>query len=292
MNGAGGRLSKSLQSSSVRPVEEQTILITGATDGLGKELAASLADAGATVLIHGRDDQRGREAIEKIRSRTGSDRLQWLRADLASLQEVRDLAQDVTDANGRIDALVNNAGIGTTLPGDGRRLESRDGYELRFAVNYLAGYLLARLLLARLEESAPARVVNISSAGQAAIDFDDVMLQRRYDGVQAYCQSKLAQVMFTFDLAQELRDRGVTANCLHPATYMPTKMVRAAGVSPVSSLEDGVHATLRLVADPELDGVSGQYFNGTREAAPHPQAESPDARHRLRELSDQLCGLT
>jgi NAD(P)-dependent dehydrogenase (short-subunit alcohol dehydrogenase family) len=151
---------------------------------------------------------------------------------------------------------------------------------------------LARLLLARLEESAPARVVNISSAGQAAIDFDDVMLQRRYDGVQAYCQSKLAQVMFTFDLAQELRDRGVTANCLHPATYMPTKMVRAAGVSPVSSLEDGVHATLRLVADPELDGVSGQYFNGTREAAPHPQAESPDARHRLRELSDQLCGLT
>jgi NAD(P)-dependent dehydrogenase (short-subunit alcohol dehydrogenase family) len=292
MNGAGGRLSKSLQSSSVRPVEEQTILITGATDGLGKELAASLADAGATVLIHGRDDQRGREAIEKIRSRTGSDRLQWLRADLASLQEVRDLAQDVTDANGRIDALVNNAGIGTTLPGDGRRLESRDGYELRFAVNYLAGYLLTRLLLARLEESAPARVVNISSAGQAAIDFDDVMLQRRYDGVQAYCQSKLAQVMFTFDLAQELRDRGVTANCLHPATYMPTKMVRAAGVSPVSSLEDGVHATLRLVADPELDGVSGQYFNGTREAAPHPQAESPDARHRLRELSDQLCGLT
>jgi NAD(P)-dependent dehydrogenase (short-subunit alcohol dehydrogenase family) len=292
MNGAGGRLSKSLQSSSVRPVEEQTILITGATDGLGKELAASLADAGATVLIHGRDDQRGREAIEKIRSRTGSDRLQWLRADLASLQEVRDLAQDVTDANGRIDALVNNAGIGTTLPGDGRRLESRNGYELRFAVNYLAGYLLTRLLLARLEESAPARVVNISSAGQAAIDFDDVMLQRRYDGVQAYCQSKLAQVMFTFDLAQELRDRGVTANCLHPATYMPTKMVRAAGVSPVSSLEDGVHATLRLVADPELDGVSGQYFNGTREAAPHPQAESPDARHRLRELSDQLCGLT
>lgn len=277
---------------SMRPVEEQTILITGATDGLGRELAAGLADAGATVLIHGRDDHRGREAIEEIRSRTGSDRLEWLRADLASLQEVRDLAQRVTDANGRIDVLVNNAGIGTTLPGDGRRLESRDGYELRFAVNYLAGYLLTRLLLARLERSAPARIVNVSSAGQAAIDFDDVMLERRYDGVQAYCQSKLAQVMFTFDLADELRDRGVTANCLHPATYMPTKMVRAAGVSPVSSLEDGLKATLRLVADPELDGISGRYFNGTRDAAPHPQANDSDARRRLRELSDKLCELT
>jgi NAD(P)-dependent dehydrogenase (short-subunit alcohol dehydrogenase family) len=276
----------------VRPVEEQTILITGATDGLGKELAAALARAGATVLIHGRDDQRGREAIEEIRSRTGSDRLKWLRADLASLQEVRDLARRVADANGRIDVLVNNAGIGTTLPGDGRRLESRDGYELRFAVNYLSGYLLTRLVLARLEESAPARIVNVSSAGQAAIDFDDVMLERRYDGVQAYCQSKLAQVMFTFDLADQLRDRGVTANCLHPATYMPTKMVRAAGVSPVSSLDEGVHATLRLVDDPDLDGISGRYFNGNREAGPDPQAHDPDARRRLRELSDQLCGLT
>jgi NAD(P)-dependent dehydrogenase (short-subunit alcohol dehydrogenase family) len=276
----------------MRPVEEQTILITGATDGLGKELAAALAGAGATVLIHGRDGQRGRDAIEEIRSRTGSDRLEWLRADLASLQEVRDLARRLTDANGRIDVLVNNAGIGTTLPGDGQRQVSRDGYELRFAVNYLAGYLLTRLLLARLKQSAPARIVNVSSAGQAAIDFDDVMLERRYDGVQAYCQSKLAQVMFTFDLADELGDRGVTANCLHPATYMPTKMVRAAGVRPVSSLEDGLNATLRLVGDPALDGVSGQYFNGTREAAPHPQAQDPDARRRLRELSDRLCGLT
>jgi NAD(P)-dependent dehydrogenase (short-subunit alcohol dehydrogenase family) len=276
----------------MRPVEEQTILITGATDGLGKELAAALAGAGATVLIHGRDEHRGREAIEEIRSRTSSDRLEWLRADLASLQEVRDLARRLTDANGRIDVLVNNAGIGTTLPGDGRRQVSRDGYELRFAVNYLAGYLLTRLLLARLEQPALARIVNVSSAGQAAIDFDDVMLERRYDGVQAYCQSKLAQVMFTFDLADELRDRGVTANCLHPATYMPTKMVRAAGVSPVSSLEDGLKATLRLVADPELDGVSGRYFNGTREAAPHPQANDANARRRLRELSDRLCGLT
>ena len=124
--------------------------------------------------------------------------------------------------------LLNNAGIGTTLPGGGKRQESEDGYELRFAVNYLAPFLLTRKLLPTLRHSAPARIVNVSSAGQAPIDFRDVMLKHNYDGVQAYCQSKLALVMFTFDLAEELPATTVTANCLHPATYMPTKMVLAA----------------------------------------------------------------
>jgi NAD(P)-dependent dehydrogenase (short-subunit alcohol dehydrogenase family) len=239
------------------------------------------------VLVHGRDESRGQEVVDEI----GAGRARFLKADLSSLAEVRALARQVTDEHGRLDGLVNNAGIGTAAPGDGRRLESADGYELRFAVNYLAGYLLTRLLVDLLERSAPARIVNVSSAGQAPIDFHDVMLERHYDGVQAYCQSKLAQIMFTFDLSDELRDREATATCLHPATYMPTKMVRAAGVDPISSLEQGVQATLRLVADPELDGVSGKYFNGTRPAEPHPQAQDPDARRQLRELSDRLCGL-
>ena len=204
---------------------------------------------------------------------------------------MRTLAQQVAGEHDRLDALVNNAGIGTTLPGGDHRMESRDGYELRFAVNYLAGFLLTRLLLPRLEDSAPARIVNVSSAGQAPIDFDDVMLERRYDGVQAYCQSKLAQIMFTFDLAEELRDRGVTANCLHPATFMPTKMVLANDIKPASSLEEGVRATLPLVADPDLDGVTGRYFNGRRPAEPHPQAKDTEARRRLRELSGRLAGL-
>jgi NAD(P)-dependent dehydrogenase (short-subunit alcohol dehydrogenase family) len=275
----------------VRVLEEQTVLITGATDGLGRGLASALAAAGATLLVHGRDEARGRQTLAEIEAATGNGKLRWLRADFSSLEEVGTLAGRVAGSCDRLDVLVNNAGIGTRLPGEGRRMQSRDGYELRFAVNYLAGYLLTRSLLALLERSGPARVVNVSSAGQAPIDFTDVMLERRYSGVQAYCQSKLAQIMFTFDLAEELDGRIASATCLHPGTYMPTKMVRAAGVEPISTLEQGVEATLRLVADPELEGVTGAYFNGQRRADPHPQASDPAARRELRELSDRLCGL-
>ena len=272
----------------MRPPEEQTILITGATDGLGRALAVELAGMGATLLLHGRDDSKGQETIEDVRARTGNEKLQWYRANLASLEEVRELAERVDAEHDRLDVLVNNAGIGTNLPGDGRRMESRDGYELRFAVNYLASFLLTRQLRPLLVRSAPARIVNVSSAGQAPLDFDDVMLERAYDGVQAYCQSKLAQVMFTFDLAGELSETGVTVNCLHPATFMPTKMVRAGGVSPTSTIDEGVQAVLRLVAAPELDGVTGRYFNGQREATAHPQGYDAEAVGRLRELSERL----
>ncbi len=158
------------------------------------------------------------------------------------------------------------------------------GYELRFAVNYLAGFLLTRLLEPLLVASAPARIVHVASAGQAPIDFDDVMLTRNYNGVQAYCQSKLAQIMFSFDLAEELRAARVTANALHPATYMPTKIV----ATPVSSIADGVRATARLITASELDEVTGRYFNGVREARAHAQAYDPLTRARLRELSERL----
>ena len=272
----------------MQPIAEQAILITGATDGLGRGLAIELAAMGSELLLHGRDDAKGRDAISEIRDRTGNERLRWYRADLASLAEVRDLAARIEGEHDQLDVLVNNAGIGTSGPGDGSRAESRDGYELRFAVNYLAGFLLTRLLRPLLERSSPARIVNVSSAGQAPIDFDDVMLERSYNGVQAYCQSKLAQVMFTFDLAEELRDAGVTVTALHPAMFMPTKMVSEAGVSPTSTLEEGVEAVSRLAVEPELEGVTGRYFNGRREATAHAQAYDAEAVRRLRELSEGL----
>jgi NAD(P)-dependent dehydrogenase (short-subunit alcohol dehydrogenase family) len=276
----------------MRAATEQVILVTGATDGLGRAVATELAERGATLLLHGRDETRLAGTVERIRAETQNEKLRTYRADFSSLEEVGGMAERIVRDQDRIDVLVNNAGIGTALPGDGERMESRDGHELRFAVNYLAHFLLTRRLVSLTVSSAPARIVNVSSAGQAPIDFDDVMLERAYDGVQAYCQSKLAQVMLTFDLAEELRDQSVTVNCLHPATYMPTKIVLHARGSAISTLEEGVEATLRLAADAELDGVTGRYFNGQNEARAHPQAYDPDARRRLRELSERLAGGT
>jgi NAD(P)-dependent dehydrogenase (short-subunit alcohol dehydrogenase family) len=258
----------------------RVVLITGATDGLGRALVDHLAEQGHTVLAHGRDPERLRDLPA---ART-------YRADLGSLREVARVADELLARERRIDVLVNNAGIGTTLPGDGARLLSADGYELRFAVNYLAGYLLTRRLLPRLIESAPARIVNVASAGQAPIDFDDPMLERGYSGQRAYGQSKLAQILMTMDLAEELRDSGVTATALHPGTYMPTKMVHHSGITPRTALADGVAAVARLAVDPELDGVTGAYFDGIREASAHQQATDLDARLRLRELSLELAG--
>jgi NAD(P)-dependent dehydrogenase (short-subunit alcohol dehydrogenase family) len=261
-----------------------TVLVTGATDGLGRALAERLAGKGATVLAHARNEERAWETIGELLNGPGDVRV--VTGDFASLDAVRRVAEQVPD---RLDVLVNNAGIGSSNP-DGRAV-SDDGYELRFAVNYLAGFLLAALVRDRLVAAAPARIVNVASAGQMAIDFDDVMLENGYSGVRAYCQSKLAQVMHAFDLAEELRDAGVIANALHPGTYMPTKMVLAAGTTPVTPLEDGVEATWRLAADPALDGVTGRYFFGTDEARADEQAYDADARRRLRELSERLVGV-
>jgi NAD(P)-dependent dehydrogenase (short-subunit alcohol dehydrogenase family) len=275
----------------MRPIAESTVLVTGATDGLGRALATELAGLGATVLLHGRDDPRGEQALRDIQAATGSERLVWYRADLASLAQVRDLAESVAAEQERLDVVVNNAGIGTTMGGDRRRMESADGNELRFAVNYLAPFLLTRLLEPLLMASVPSRIVNVTSAGQAPIDFDDVMLEERYDGIQAYCQSKLALVMLTLDLAEELGGSGVTANCLHPGTYMPTKMVLESGTRPRDSLESGVDFTMRLIVDPALERVSGRYFDRLQESLAHPQAYDADARRRLRELSERLTSL-
>ena len=179
----------------------RTALVTGATDGVGRVVATALGKDGWRVLVHGRDAKRGEALVQEIDQAGGS--ATFLQADLASLAEVRRLADEVRSAMDRLDLLINNAGIGTAGPVAGRQT-SVDGHELRFAVNYLAGFLLTYELLPLLKAAAPARIVNVSSAGQQAIDFSDVMLTRSYSGVAAYCQSKLAQIMFTIDLAEEL----------------------------------------------------------------------------------------
>jgi NAD(P)-dependent dehydrogenase (short-subunit alcohol dehydrogenase family) len=240
------------------------------------------------VLVHGRDRARGERVVAEIKGSGGS--ADFLEADLSALAEVRRFADAVQRTTNRLDLLINNAGIGSGGP-QGTRQTSADGYELRFAVNYLAGFLLTDLLLPLIRRSAPARIVNVSSLGQQAIDFADVMLTRGYSGSRAYCQSKLAQILFTIDLTRELEGSGVTVNSLHPATYMDTTMVRQSGMTPASTVEEGAEAILKLATSPELEGRSGLFFNGQREARADAQAYDAKARERLKAASRELVGL-
>jgi NAD(P)-dependent dehydrogenase (short-subunit alcohol dehydrogenase family) len=267
----------------------KTVLITGSTDGVGRYVAKRLAAEGANVLIHGRDEARAKTLIAEI---TGDGHAGpcFYQADLSSLAGARALAAAVIADHKRLDVFVSNAGIGSRNGGPERR-ESADGHELRFAVNYLGGFLLAYLLLPLVKAAAPSRIVNVASLGQYPIDFDDVMITKNYDGGRAYAQSKLAQIMFTIDLAEELKGTGVTVNCLHPATYMNTTMVRAGGITPVSTVEEGGEAILHLVRGDDVVGKSGLFFNGLREARANPQAYDRKARAELRKRSLELTGL-
>jgi NAD(P)-dependent dehydrogenase (short-subunit alcohol dehydrogenase family) len=270
-------------------MDGKTVLITGSTDGVGRYVATRLAAAGARVLIHGRDASRAKSLIEEIK-RAGGLEPSFYQADLSSLAETRRLANAVLADHRRLDVFISNAGIGSQNEGPARQT-SKDGHELRFAVNYLAGFLLARVLLPLLKASAPSRIVNVASLGQHPIDFDDVMIASGYNGSRAYAQSKLAQIMFTIDLAEELKGSGVTVNALHPATYMNTTMVRAGGITPISTVEQGGEAILHLVTGDDVANKSGLFFNGMHEAKANPQAYDAAARKRLRTLSLELAGL-
>jgi NAD(P)-dependent dehydrogenase (short-subunit alcohol dehydrogenase family) len=269
----------------MKNLAEAPILVTGATDGLGTRISLELARRGATVLLHGRNPERCEAALVEIRRETGSKELHSYLADFSSLDAVRGLAEQIFSEHDRLDVVINNAGIISS-----ERKVTEDGLELTFAVNYLGHFLLTSLLLPLLRDSTPARVVNVASAAQRPIDFDDVMLKRRYDGLKAYSQSKLAQVMFTLELAERLQNTGVTTNALHPATLMETKMVLETFGRATSTVQTGVEATVRLAVSPELEGVTGRYFDGTREARANRQVYDREARKRLWDLSEELCG--
>src|SRR5256885_6151384 len=254
------------------------IFITGATDGLGRLVAQQLAQRGDEVIGRGRSAEKVEPAAREIGAAGGYV------ADLASLEEVRRLATEVRSDREQLRALINNAGIYAP-----ERRESEDGVELGFAVNSLSHFLLTMELLPTLESSAPARIVNVASIGQQEIDFDDVMLENGYDGFRSYAQSKLAQIMFTVELAERLGPgSGVTVDAVHPASLMDTKMVRQSFGRSRSTVDEGAEAVIKVLDD--ADG-SGRYFDQTRESSARPQAYDPDARARLWGLSEELTGV-
>ncbi|MFI6767224.1 SDR family NAD(P)-dependent oxidoreductase [Streptomyces sp. NPDC050355] len=270
-------------------MNQRTTLITGATQGMGRGLALALAAQGGTLLLHGRDRNRLDTVAAEVRAATPGTTVRTYLADLADLDQVHAMASRIRAAEPRLDGLINNAVAGGGADPLRREL-SRQGHELRFAVNHLAPYALTRDLLPLLISSAPSRVINVASIGQEAIDFDNVMLERDYEGLRAYCRSKLALIMATFHLAAELEGTGVTVNTLHPAHLMDTDGVREYGLTPATTVEEGVRPTLRLLTDPALASTTGRYFDQFTDTRAHEQAYDVEARERLMRLTDTLIG--
>jgi NAD(P)-dependent dehydrogenase (short-subunit alcohol dehydrogenase family) len=269
-------------------MNSQTILITGATDGVGKLTAIDLAKQSkdAVILLHGRNKDKLDKVIGEIKKARSNQHIEGYIADLSLMNEVHRLAEDVLSKHDTINILINNAGAGFAAP-----RYSKDGIETRLAVNYLAHFLLTYLLLPAIKKAAPSRIVNVASAGQSPIHFDDILLEKNFDGVTAYTQSKLALIMFTIDLAGELKNDNVTVNSLHPGTYLDTNMVHDAGIKPHNTAQSGADAEVYLATFPGLTNVTGKYFNVKKEARAHPQAYDADARKQLRDITLQLTGL-
>ena len=264
---------------------QQVALVTGSTSGLGRELALRLGARGDHVIVHGRNEERGAEVVDAINA-AGPGSARFYRADLASMAAVRAFAETLLADYDRLDLLINNAGFGSAPD---ERLVTEDGHEYRFQVNYLSTFLLTHMMMPRVLDSAPSRIVNVSSGAQTPIDFDDVMIEKDFSGRRAYAQSKLAQVMFTHDLAEELEGTGVVVGSLHPATYMPTGMVMRAGATPRSTIAEGADAVMQLVDSDDYE--SGQYFSGLEPTRANDQAYDAEARARLKRLSQELTGI-
>src|SRR5215208_1694979 len=279
-------------------VDEKICLITGATSGIGKATAMGLVNMGASVVMVGRDRGRGEAVMAEIKEKSSNSSVDLMLADVSSQEEIRRLADEFKEAYPRLDVLINNAGVFRS-----KRITTADGIEMTFAVNHLAYFLLTNLLLDMLKASAPSRIVNVSSGdhSNATIDFDDLQGEKGYKGAKAYSQSKLANVLFTYELARRLEGTGITANCLHPGAGVRTNL--GSGVSGVfgimvraltplmKSPEKGAETSIYLASSPEVEGLSGRYFVKKDEARSSDVSYDERLARRLWEVSADLSKL-
>ncbi len=278
-------------------MDGKVVLITGGTSGIGKAAATALAGMGADVIVTGRNRQKGEDAVEEIRRESGNDKVSLLLADLAVQAEIRRLAREFEASHDRLDVLVNNAGVFKT-----RRTETSDGIEMTLAVNHLAPFLLTNLLLDLLKESAPSRIINVSSGAErlGKIDLDDLQSERRYRAFPVYGKSKLANIMFTYELAERLHDTGVTANCMHPGSVntdfgkneRAVSMLLFRAFKPfMRSPEKGADTLVYLAASPDVEGVTGRYFIDREVTNSSEESYDETLRKKLWEASEELTGL-
>ena len=262
----------------------KTVLITGSTDGIGKQTALDLARMGAHVIIHGRDPQRVQTTREEIINASGNDQVDALLADFSSLAQVKRMAKEILARYSRLDVLVNNAGVFLL----DRKL-TNDGLEMNFQVNYLAPFLLTNVLLPLLQKSAPARIVCVSSAlhSKTILDFKNLQGEKNYNGIQAYALSKLGNIYLTLELAKRLEGSGVTANCLHPGG-VDTKMLRTAMQMTGIPVEEGAAPSVYLSSSPEVEKISGKYFYHQEVGRLSEIASDTTARKKLWKISEGL----
>ncbi len=277
-------------------MDGKVVLITGGTSGIGRAAATALAGMGAEVVVTGRSKERGEGAVEEIRRESGNGEVSLLLADLAVQAEVRRLAEDFKERHDRLDVLVNNAGLVQS-----RRTETPDGIETTLAVNHLAPFLLTNLLLDLLKKSAPSRIITVSSEAQrwGRMDLDDLQSERRYRAFPVYGKTKLANIMFTYELAERLEGTGVTANCLHPGSVntnfgqnnrnLMTLLFRA--FKPfMRSPEQGADTIVYLASSPDVEGMSGKYLSDRKVISASDEAYDETLRKKLWEASEKLTG--
>src|SRR5215218_6575279 len=278
-------------------MDEKVCLITGATSGIGKATAMGLASMGASVVMVGRDRGRGEAAMAEIKEKSPNASVDLMLADLSSQEQIHRLADNFKEAYPRLDVLINNAGLFRS-----ERITTADGLETTFAVNHLAYFLLTKLLLDVLKASAPSRIVNVASGEQrnGTIDFDDLQAEKGYKTAKAYSQSKLATVLFTYELARRLEGTGVSANCLHPGvvgTNLGSGVTGALGftvraLTPLmKSPEKGAETSVYLASSPEVEGLSGGYFVKKAEARSSEASHDQRIARRLWEVSADLTNL-
>ena len=275
----------------------RVVLVTGATNGIGRATAEALAARGAIVVVHGRSRDKAEATARAIAERTGNQAVEAIVADFAELDQVRRMAAELRARHNRLHVLINNAGL---VAFD--RRTTHDGFEAHFGVNHLATFLLTNLLLDTVKAGAPARIVTVSSAlhNRGRIDFDDLQAARRYSGVRAYATSKLANILFTTEVARRLEGTGVSANCHHPGVVSTGLAGDSRGLMALGwrlaktfmiSPEKGARTSIYLAQSPEVEGVSGRYFEDCREARTSAAAREADVAARLWEVSAGLAGL-
>ncbi len=271
-------------------MKEKIVLITGVTAGIGRATALELAKKEATVVTINRNKEKSERVVDEIRQKSGNDKVDYLVADLSSRKQVRRVADEFKSRFDKLHVLINNAGV---IPPE--RKETEDGFELQFAVNHLAPFLLTNLLIDQLKDSAPSRIVTVSSSAHShtSLDFDDLQSEEEYDPNEVYSRTKLANVLFTRELAKRLQGTGVTANCLTPG-MVKTKMLEqymgsstASGASP----KEGAETPVYLATSPEVESVTGQYFENNRAVAPSREAQDDETAKKLWRVSAELTGL-